>query len=326
MDASDLAARLALGEDSKTQFKETMSNAESLAAELVAFSNGSGGTLFVGVRDDASVAGIDAAELRRLNLLISNAASQGVRPAANPVSENIATSSGVVVAITVLEGASKPYMDKDGIIWVKSGADKRRATSREEIQRMFQNSGLIHGDEIPVRGLTTRDVDLGSFGAFYEKVYGEAFDPEPEGVARLFRDMNLASDEWLNVAGTLLFAKLPSSRLPVFTIKAISYPGTGIDLERYSDSQDLLGTVQDQYRAAIAFILRDLRHLQGDRNINSEGEPEIPRLASHASKLLPYRGLGSGISRALKAWPRIDFVDDRDGNLFKAVVFFGDSN
>ena len=303
----------------------------------------------------------------------------------NPVSENIATSSGVVVAITVLEGASKPYMDKDGIIWVKSGADKRRATSREEIQRMFQNSGLIHGDEIPVRGLTTRDVDLGSFGAFYEKVYGEAFDPEPEGVARLFRNMNLASDEWLNVAGTLLFAKLPSSRLPVFTIKAISYPGTGIDLERYSDSQDLLGTVQDQYRAAIAFILRDLRHLQGDRNINSEGEPEIPRLvfeelvanalihrdyfisasirlfvftdrieiispghlpnnlsienikngnsnirnpvlASHASKLLPYRGLGSGISRALKAWPRIDFVDDRDGNLFKAVVFFGDSN
>ncbi len=129
----------------------------------------------------------------------------------------------------------------------------------------------------------------------------------------------------------------------------------------------------------MAFILRNLRHLQGDKGINTEGDPEVPRivfqelianalihryyfisapvriflfadrieiispghlpnnltvenikngnsnirnpiLASHASKLLPYRGLGSGINRALKAWPRIDFTDDREGNLFKVVV------
>jgi ATP-dependent DNA helicase RecG len=35
---------------------------------------------------------------------------------------------------------------------------------------------------------------------------------------------------------------------------------------------------------------------------------------------LPYRGLGSGIKRALNHWPEIDFTDDRDGNLFTAVV------
>jgi hypothetical protein len=29
--------------------------------------------------------------------------------------------------------------------------------------------------------------------------------------------------------------------------------------------------------------------------------------------ILPYRGLGSGIKRALDAWPKIDFIDDRDG-------------
>nr|VFK59161.1 MAG: Putative ATP-dependent DNA helicase recG C-terminal [Candidatus Kentron sp. TUN]VFK67730.1 MAG: Putative ATP-dependent DNA helicase recG C-terminal [Candidatus Kentron sp. TUN] len=44
-----------------------------------------------------------------------------------------------------------------------------------------------------------------------------------------------------------------------------------------------------------------------------------PTLASFANRILPYRGYGSGILRALKAFPEIDFIDDRDGNLFKTI-------
>jgi ATP-dependent DNA helicase RecG len=44
-----------------------------------------------------------------------------------------------------------------------------------------------------------------------------------------------------------------------------------------------------------------------------------PVLASFSNKILPYRGLGSGIIRALQQYPAIDFVDDREGNLFKAI-------
>ena len=39
-----------------------------------------------------------------------------------------------------------------------------------------------------------------------------------------------------------------------------------------------------------------------------------------AKGLLSYRGLGSGIKRALEAWPEIDFADDRDGCLFIVTV------
>ena len=46
-----------------------------------------------------------------------------------------------------------------------------------------------------------------------------------------------------------------------------------------------------------------------------------PILASFVAKgLLPYHGLGTGIRRALDAWPDIEFRDDREGNLFTAVV------
>lgn len=39
-----------------------------------------------------------------------------------------------------------------------------------------------------------------------------------------------------------------------------------------------------------------------------------------AKRLLPYRGLGSGIRRALEDWPDIEFVDDREGCFFIAII------
>jgi ATP-dependent DNA helicase RecG len=46
-----------------------------------------------------------------------------------------------------------------------------------------------------------------------------------------------------------------------------------------------------------------------------------PILISFVAKgLLPYHGLGSGVKRALDAWPDIDFTDDREGCLFTVTV------
>ncbi len=42
-----------------------------------------------------------------------------------------------------------------------------------------------------------------------------------------------------------------------------------------------------------------------------------PILASFAAKLLPYRGLGGGL---LRAWLKIELIDDRAGNLLKVII------
>ena len=47
-----------------------------------------------------------------------------------------------------------------------------------------------------------------------------------------------------------------------------------------------------------------------------------PILASFGTKILPYRGLGNGIRRALKIHEHIEFIDDRDGNQFSAIVHY----
>ena len=47
-----------------------------------------------------------------------------------------------------------------------------------------------------------------------------------------------------------------------------------------------------------------------------------PILASFITKnLLPYRGIGSGIKRAVKEWQHIIFENDIEGNLFKVTIF-----
>jgi ATP-dependent DNA helicase RecG len=43
-------------------------------------------------------------------------------------------------------------------------------------------------------------------------------------------------------------------------------------------------------------------------------------LASYAYRILPYRGYGRGIKKALELYPDIDFIDNRDGNVFKVII------
>ena len=56
----------------------------------------------------------------------------------------------------------------------------------------------------------------------------------------------------------------------------------------------------------------DIRHGKPNRR--------NPTLSEHAFRLLPYRGMGSGIPRALEEWPQIELIDDLRGNQFTARV------
>ncbi|PPV04704.1 ATP-dependent DNA helicase RecG [Xanthomonas bromi] len=379
METTELIDLLSRGEDSRQQFKTDMNNADALAAEIVAFSNTAGGRIFIGVNDDGSVRGLSGADVARLNMLIANVASQVVRPAVNPLTENVPHPAGTVLVLSIAEGINKPYMDKNGAIWVKNGSDKRRATSREELQRLFQQAGLVHADETPVAGLSAGDVDMPYFETFFEQQFGEPLAQHNQALPQLLTNMNLMNQGQLNVAGGLLFAKSPQYALPAFIVKAVAFVGTQIEDERYIDSRDIAGKLADVFQQTLGFIVANTRAAQGEQGFNSQGQPEIPRivweelvanalihrdyfvsapirvlvfadrieiispghlpnnltienikagnsnmrnpiLASFAAKLLPYRGLGSGLLRSLRAWPQIELIDDRAGNLFKAIV------
>ena len=381
MSLKELKASVALGEDSRRQFKQDVTNADSLAAEMAAFANSEGGTIFLGVADDGTLPGLDKEDVARLNQLISNSASQNARSPMTVQSANVAVGKGrVVIVLTIPKGLDKPYFDRHGVIWLKSGADKRRVNSKEELRRLFQFSDQFHADQLPTRAGIDK-LDKMRFRDFLRDAYNLDYPKSQQELMRLLQNMSLATDEgMLNLAGVLLFAERPEWIKPLFIVKAIRYPGNVIHSTEYLDTEDFSGTLSKIFEDSLAFIMRNLHKEQSGQGVNSPGLPEIPTsvfeellvnalvhrdylvnatirlfifddrieiispghlpnnltvekirsgisnirnpiLVSYAAKgLLPYRGLGSGIKRALEDWPDISFTDDREGCMFIATV------
>jgi ATP-dependent DNA helicase RecG len=276
MAVQTILKQIALGEDSTRQFKSDVRNAESLAAEMVAFSNSEGGTLFIGVADDGSTPGLSKQDVARINQLISNAASQLVRSPLSVQTKNVALENGrLVIVLLVPKGVDTPYFDKNGVIWLKAGADKRRVNSKEELRRLFQMTDQFHADELPTKAGIDK-LDQLRFRDFLRDFYKQPLPESPAALIRLLQNMNLATDSGhLNLAGVLMFAERPEWIKPQFVIKAIRYPGNQIHASEYVDTEDFAGPLPKMFNDALAFVMRNLHKTQAGRGVNAPGQPEI---------------------------------------------------
>ncbi|MBW2683191.1 MAG: putative DNA binding domain-containing protein, partial [Deltaproteobacteria bacterium] len=381
MNVNKLKKQISLGEDSRHQCKKDIHNADSLAAEMTAFANSDGGTIFIGVADDGSIPGLSGKDVARINQLISNTASQHIRSPLTVQTENVPVENNrIVIVLTVPKGLDKPYFDKNGVIWLKSGSDKRRVNSKEELRRLFQSVDQFHADELPTKAGVNK-LDKLRFRDFLRDTYQQDFPEDEHDLTKLLQNMNLAADNgMLNLACVLLFAERPEWIKPQFVVKAIRYPGNDIHSNKYEDAEDFSGSLKKVFDDSLAFVMRNLQKVQAGRGVNSPGIPEIPPfvfeellvnalvhrdylisapirlfvfdnrveivspghlpnnltvekiragnsnirnpiLVSYIAKgLLPYKGIGSGIRRALDEWQNIDFIDDREGCIFTVTV------
>ena len=67
MEAKELLEILARGEDGKHQFKSNFANVDSIASEMVAFSNSGGGQISTGINDNGALVGLTKEDVGRLN-------------------------------------------------------------------------------------------------------------------------------------------------------------------------------------------------------------------------------------------------------------------
>jgi ATP-dependent DNA helicase RecG len=310
---------------------------------------------------------------------VANTATNNVKKPINPITENVKVGDDLLMVVHIAEGTDKPYMDNNGVVWVKSGSDKRRVTSKEELRRLFQSSDLVHADEVPVTGTTENDIELKYFKEFYQKQYEEDFEKSEIPLIQVLNNLNLARNSNLNIAGLMLFGKQPEKFKSAFIIKAVAFAGNDPTGDKYRDSIDIKGKLEEQYRGAFDFLKRNLKYIQQEKGINTMGDLEIPPIVleelivnalihrnyfintpvrlfvfddrveiispgrlpnnltidniksgnsnirndiitSFATKELPYRGIGTGIRRAIKNYPDIDFVNDTEGEQFVAII------
>ncbi|PGH37588.1 MAG: ATP-dependent DNA helicase RecG [Candidatus Nephrothrix sp. EaCA] len=378
MNSVELKGLLEHGETTKVQFKSNVNNEQSIAQEMIAFANTKGGVILIGVDDKSwKVSGLSDDDLRRLTNLLVNASSQHVQEPIFIETAVVDYEGKKVLAVAVPEGTAKPYKDKDGIVYMKNGANKRKVTSNEEISRLLQSGGYLHAEEKVIAQSSAGDLDIEKFKAFYEAKYKETV--ENEKAEKYLQNLKLSLDGKVTIAGALLFGKRAEKLIPAFFITAIWFRGNDITGTEYRSSKNLSGTLDKLYREGYDFIVPKLDSLQAGQSFNSIGKLEIPEIvitellvnalihrdyfindsvkififdnrveiispgklpnslteeqirkgirrtrnaviASFAPDILEYRGAGSGILRALLAYPSIQLINDAEGRQFKAII------
>ena len=376
MDSNQLSEILKNGENSRVQFKERLDNQDSIAAELIAFSNSKGGLLIFGVNDKTGEAiGLNYIQIQDYGNKIGTFANELIKPQVFITTEVVDICGKSLLVVDVAEGIAKPYKDRNGTIWIKQGADKRRLTDNNEQIRLFQQSGLIYIDEMKVPYTGIEDIDT-------EKVkkYLVAVSDEDEPITpTLLKNINVTKEDQLTLGGLLFFGKNPQKYRPAFCIKAVSFFGNELGGSDYRDSEDIVGTIPEMFQKSISFFTRNLHHIQAGQSFNSTGLLEISPvvleellqnalthrdysknapiricifdnrveiispgklpnsltvenikrgnavvrnnlIVSYSTKLMRYRGFGSGIVRALKEQPDISFINDVDGEQFTVII------
>lgn len=277
MDCIELLEILDRGEDSQHQFKENFNSIDNLAVEISAFVNSDGGMIIIGATNSGEIVGISREDVDRLNQWISNATSSKIEPPIFVKTEILMCDKKRALIIHVPRGKHKPYCVNKVEFWVKNGADKRRAT-REELLRLMQASKLMCADELETDA-TFEDFDTDYFLERYKKYYKEELEDIEIPITKLLENTKLMKDHHLTLAGLLLFGKKPENIRPQFGIKATYFEGEDVSVDRYKDSEDIHGKLINQFHQSINFVKRNLRRIQGKKNINAPGTLEIPEEA-----------------------------------------------
>ena len=135
-------------EDKSLEFKkEIPKNRQNLLKTVVAFANGTGGRIYIGVNDDRTVTGIKE-EPFDLEEKLSSIIYDSISPIPNVFFQTVAFENKVIFIVRILPGANKPYYLKklgpeDGI-FVRIGSTNRKADFQvsAELRRQARNISL----------------------------------------------------------------------------------------------------------------------------------------------------------------------------------------
>lgn len=254
MTPQELQTLIQQGENAAVGFKAMPVRPETVAREMVAFANGSGGVILLGVADDGSCSGID--DIGNTEEWIMNIARTLVTPAIAVNCEIIELDEKQVCAIAIPKGKDKPYQTGDKYL-IRVGSTNRMAT-QSELMRLFQMSGVFHYDSIPVSNASINDLNMAALDNYFAS-YGFEFSKETEEARRqlLINTDILTSAGEPTVGGLLMFGINPTRYLPQAAIMFAHFNGTEIDAELI-DRQEIIGTLPQQVDTALAVMKNNL--------------------------------------------------------------------
>ena len=141
------------GENKTIEFKEIIPNSKKISQTAVAFANGAGGKILIGITDDRKIVGIDEKQdifkiIDDLNTIIYDSCYPNIN--ADIYTEN--KDNKTILVIEVFPGNLKPYyiksMGKENGVYIRVGASNRKASYENILELERQRRNITFDEEI----------------------------------------------------------------------------------------------------------------------------------------------------------------------------------
>lgn len=268
-------------ETSTVQFKREVTHNDSMAAEMVAMANSLGGIILLGVEDKTGdIVGVDLSS--HISERIANIATNNVKPPIYIHTEIVTIEKEVpskILVVHIPHNPSQIYKDNNGAIWVKQGSDKRRVTDDSEILRLYQRSGNLFADEMPVYNAVVDDINENVFRKYFKKLRNRTIEEEGLTFEQALQAKRVLLKGKISLGGLLFFGNNPQFFKTSFCIKAVSFFGNNLSGLDYRESIDIEGTIPEMFERGLKFFQSNLLHTQQGQNFNSIGKLEISPIA-----------------------------------------------
>lgn len=259
MKMEELLQKIQDGENAYVEFKDEKIKNKDLAEEIVAYANGEGGIIIIGVSDDGSICGVsdEKIEERLMNLCRNNCI-----PHLIPAFEKYEIDGRCVAVLNIPKGISKPYYTNENKYFIRVGTTKRIAT-KDELLRLFESNGSFHYDISPQAGTTIRDLNIEVIREYFQKYNTfDLLEEEPKTVERILvnADILTETDNGIvcTVGGLLMFGRMNDKLLPQNGISFAHFKGVEI-ADELLDKKVISGRIQDVADQALVVLKNNIR-------------------------------------------------------------------
>ncbi|MGR3912911.1 MAG: putative DNA binding domain-containing protein [Gammaproteobacteria bacterium] len=258
--------RIALGEDSMTEFKEARFSGATLkgperaviAKELAAFGNASGGVLIFSVSDKREVRGMEDAQADALERVVLEVCNDSIDPSLQIQTEMVELPNGA--RALVVETGQSAFVHMSGGRYYYRQSSAAREIPPQVLHRLFSQrsrSGLVQPDEQSVAGAGPGTFAAALSERFLSSRTDESANSQLSRLGLLREDR--AQEMRATVAGILLCTDAPHEYLPSAFIQAVCYRGDTPDGDRQVDAETITGPLDRQIKEAVAFAVRNMR-------------------------------------------------------------------
>lgn len=263
------------GENRKREFKQQLPSAANISKTVVAFSNGAGGKLIIGVANKGEILGVIDREIMDLPDRISNIIYDTCYPAIIPeiYTENIDGKN--ILIVKIYPGNLKPYYIKsEGKLkgtYIRVGATNKPADIEmiNELERQRRNMSF---DEECVYDFDLNGLDLTKiikdFKKFTEK------DLTDEGLINL---KLIKEENGIKYPTYALMLLTNSNYFEYAKIKCARFKG--IDVGEFIDQKEFSGSIYEQVENTMNFAKMYLSKRGKISDLQRQDEYEVPLIS-----------------------------------------------